>query len=351
MGAPLTPLQAWIGTQVTLDQDAQLQAINVASEVAGLQSSQFNPMPPSPGETLAALAQIRDQASSIRGIWGEQAATLATQAQHSFSQLANPVDSPSSLTPTAAAGLLQPLSNSLTTGARDLTHLAYHDFYHEQVEPQVAAVQAAQNQAKYDSLRGLLDSITTHATQNPTQTLPSPISASGSPPQWLNVPAKPLVEPWDSPDPASIEQVLGQPLRRPTPEQIVSYAEGCRGIPYAEIPSADSKAFGKLDCSGLVFACFAAFGFHLPRTSQEQWACPAGRFVPWSERRPGDVVTLNPSPGDPHGHTGIYVGKLNGVDTMVVASSGAGKVIYQEIDNGYWLANGRFAGLKRYTAD
>jgi cell wall-associated NlpC family hydrolase len=56
------------------------------------------------------------------------------------------------------------------------------------------------------------------------------------------------------------------------------------------------------DCSGLVQWSYAQAGVGLPRTSQAQ--ANAGRRIPLSEARPGDIVTYR---GDAS-HVGMYMG-------------------------------------------
>ncbi|MBS2963440.1 C40 family peptidase [Actinocrinis puniceicyclus] len=59
----------------------------------------------------------------------------------------------------------------------------------------------------------------------------------------------------------------------------------------------------EFDCSGLTQHVWAEAGVRLPRTSQEQ--ADAGRSVPLSDIRPGDLVIYFAG----HTHVGIYVGK------------------------------------------
>ncbi|WP_073952585.1 C40 family peptidase [Streptomyces kebangsaanensis] len=56
------------------------------------------------------------------------------------------------------------------------------------------------------------------------------------------------------------------------------------------------------DCSGLMQWAYAQAGVHLPRTSQEQRN--AGRHVPLSQARPGDLVVYRSDAG----HVAMYVG-------------------------------------------
>ncbi|MFF4485647.1 NlpC/P60 family protein [Streptomyces sp. NPDC001544] len=78
----------------------------------------------------------------------------------------------------------------------------------------------------------------------------------------------------------------------------VAAARSALGRPYvwgANGPSA-------FDCSGLTQWAYAQAGVHLPRTSQEQRY--AGRQIPLSEARPGDLVVYRSDAG----HVGMYAG-------------------------------------------
>ncbi|MZE77971.1 hypothetical protein GTY57_13420, partial [Streptomyces sp. SID5475] len=59
---------------------------------------------------------------------------------------------------------------------------------------------------------------------------------------------------------------------------------------------------GSFDCSGLTYWSYQQAGVTLPRTSQAQRF--AGRRVPLSEARPGDLVTYRTDAS----HVGMYVG-------------------------------------------
>jgi cell wall-associated NlpC family hydrolase len=54
------------------------------------------------------------------------------------------------------------------------------------------------------------------------------------------------------------------------------------------------------DCSGFTRYVYAHFGIHLPHSSYAQWE--AGRHVPRSAMRPGDIVFFG------LGHVGIWLG-------------------------------------------
>ncbi|MEU6085926.1 NlpC/P60 family protein [Streptomyces sp. NPDC047085] len=75
-------------------------------------------------------------------------------------------------------------------------------------------------------------------------------------------------------------------------------ARSALGRPYVWGASGPSG----FDCSGLMQWSYAHAGIHLPRTSQEQRF--AGRQVPLSEARPGDLVVYRSDAS----HVGMYVG-------------------------------------------
>ncbi|MEU5768953.1 NlpC/P60 family protein [Streptomyces asoensis] len=84
---------------------------------------------------------------------------------------------------------------------------------------------------------------------------------------------------------------------------------GRAGAAVAAVRSALGKPYvwgangpGGFDCSGLVQWSYAQAGIALPRTSQAQ--AHAGRRVPLSEARPGDIVTYRSDAS----HVGMYVG-------------------------------------------
>ncbi|MEU6812146.1 C40 family peptidase [Streptomyces sp. NPDC046831] len=78
----------------------------------------------------------------------------------------------------------------------------------------------------------------------------------------------------------------------------VAAARSALGRPYVWGANGPSG----FDCSGLVQWAYARAGVQLPRTSQEQRH--AGRRIPLSEARPGDLVVYRSDAG----HVGMYVG-------------------------------------------
>ncbi|WP_277615547.1 C40 family peptidase [Tropheryma whipplei] len=81
-----------------------------------------------------------------------------------------------------------------------------------------------------------------------------------------------------------------------TPSSVLDVASEYVGVPYRFGGADPSYGF---DCSGLVKYVFARFGIALPHSVSGQAA--AGRIVPSSQARPGDLVFMP-------GHNGFYVG-------------------------------------------
>ena len=82
-------------------------------------------------------------------------------------------------------------------------------------------------------------------------------------------------------------------------QTVVNAAKAHLGLPYLYGGTSPSTGF---DCSGLTQYAFRQAGITIPRVSYEQAA--AGRSVPYSQLRVGDLVAFN----SPVSHVGIYVG-------------------------------------------
>ncbi|MGC3001759.1 C40 family peptidase, partial [Streptomyces sp. G35A] len=85
---------------------------------------------------------------------------------------------------------------------------------------------------------------------------------------------------------------------RPSGDRLVKIAASERGTPYR----AGGSGPGGFDCSGLTQWSYAQAGVALPRTSQAQRH--AGRQIPLSEARPGDLVLYRSDAS----HVGMYMG-------------------------------------------
>ena len=75
------------------------------------------------------------------------------------------------------------------------------------------------------------------------------------------------------------------------------------GVPYRWGGTTRKNGF---DCSGLTMVCYRLNGLNLPRVSRDQFR--AGRFVPKSELRPGDLVFFATEGGRRVSHVGMYIG-------------------------------------------
>jgi cell wall-associated NlpC family hydrolase/LysM repeat protein len=95
------------------------------------------------------------------------------------------------------------------------------------------------------------------------------------------------------------------------------------------------------DCSGFTSQVFKSQGVKLPRTAAQQ--SKKGQKVNKSELKPGDLVFFN-TRGSRVSHVGIYKG--NG--KFIHASSGRGKVMESNLNEGYYQR--RFAGARRVIA-
>jgi hypothetical protein len=67
------------------------------------------------------------------------------------------------------------------------------------------------------------------------------------------------------------------------------------------------------DCSGYVYAAYAAAGIQIPRDTRGQWNDPHAVDVPKGSEKPGDAVFFTgdltgKNAGPPPGHVGIYIG-------------------------------------------
>lgn len=95
------------------------------------------------------------------------------------------------------------------------------------------------------------------------------------------------------------------------------------------------------DCSGFTTQVFKSQGVKLPRTAAQQ--STKGQKVSKGELKPGDLVFFN-TRGSRVSHVGIYKG--NG--KFIHASSGRGKVMESNLNEGYYQR--RFAGARRVIA-
>ncbi len=85
--------------------------------------------------------------------------------------------------------------------------------------------------------------------------------------------------------------------------ELVSTAHRYLGIPYRW---GGTTAQGGFDCSGLTLVVYRLNGLNLPRVSRDQFK--AGRNVPKSDLKKGDLVFFATNGGKRVSHVGIYIG-------------------------------------------
>lgn len=86
-------------------------------------------------------------------------------------------------------------------------------------------------------------------------------------------------------------------------EELVATARRFLGVPYRWGGTDHEDGF---DCSGLTMVCYRLSGLNLPRVSRSQFE--AGRQVPQTELRPGDLVFFATRGGRQVSHVGLYIG-------------------------------------------
>jgi hypothetical protein len=110
------------------------------------------------------------------------------------------------------------------------------------------------------------------------------------------------------------------------------------GQPY--VWGGESRKEGGFDCSGLLQWSFGRSGIDLNRTTWQQ--VQQGRHVGWNAMKPGDAIYYDMNGGQRDAnHCGLYIG--NG--KMIAASTGAGKVVIQDL-NPWW--RDRLVDVRRF---
>lgn len=107
-----------------------------------------------------------------------------------------------------------------------------------------------------------------------------------------------------------------------------TYVQDLEGVPYRYGGTSTSG----FDCSGLTQYVYRQLGQDIPRTAQDQFR--QFRPIDKADAQAGDLVFFHDSsdPDSPVYHVGVY----EGGDSMVAASSGAGRVIWESIT---WAGN------------
>ena len=123
-------------------------------------------------------------------------------------------------------------------------------------------------------------------------------------------------------------------------QQVLDEAAKYLGLPY--VWGGNSPADGGMDCSGFVKYVYSNLGYSIKRIADDQLKY-SGTYVPRDQLRPGDLVFFGS--GNYASHVGMYVGKVDGVDTMIHAPSTGKNIMYASIESDYYKS--RYIGAKR----
>jgi len=142
-------------------------------------------------------------------------------------------------------------------------------------------------------------------------------------------PPPPVMYPKDSKNEASLSRSLDASAASAI--SIVSMAKTYIGTPYL---SGGTTKEGT-DCSGLVYACFSAAGFKIPRTSRDlaEFGTPVEDK---SDIRMGDLVFFDSNNAGRINHVGM-VSNVEVTDVNFVHASSSKGVIESPLTTGYWL--------------
>ncbi|RYG48593.1 NlpC/P60 family protein, partial [bacterium] len=118
---------------------------------------------------------------------------------------------------------------------------------------------------------------------------------------------------------------------------VTSRAQTWRGVRY----SYGAMSRRATDCSGFTSQVFKSVGVKLPRTSREQSG--VGSKVGKGSLSAGDLVFFHTTRGKRISHVGIYMGG----GKFIHASSGGGKVMVSNLNEGYY--RNRFVTARRIS--
>ncbi len=121
------------------------------------------------------------------------------------------------------------------------------------------------------------------------------------------------------------------------PEQVVSFAQSLKGIPY-KYGSTDPKQ--GFDCSGFITYVFNHFKINVPRSSVEFTTVP--KEIKLQEAKAGDIILFTGTDSTKRvvGHMGIFVNKPGEEHVFIHATSGKAYSVTETPLNAYY--QGRF---------
>lgn len=122
----------------------------------------------------------------------------------------------------------------------------------------------------------------------------------------------------------------------PVRQKIIDDANGYLGVPYKW--GGDSSS--GFDSNGLVRSVYKLNGLNLPRTTREQ--SMAGKYVPFKDAQPGDLVFFIVNNKQSINHVGIYIG-----DGKFIHAPGKGKAVQVDsLQDEYWKKI--YKGARKY---
>jgi cell wall-associated NlpC family hydrolase len=122
-----------------------------------------------------------------------------------------------------------------------------------------------------------------------------------------------------------------------SPEQIVSFAQSLKGIPYKYGSTNPNQGF---DCSGFITYVFNHFNINVPRSSVEFTTVP--KEIRLREAKAGDIILFTGTDSTKRtvGHMGIFINKPGEEHVFIHATSGKANSVTETPLNAYY--QGRF---------
>ncbi len=121
------------------------------------------------------------------------------------------------------------------------------------------------------------------------------------------------------------------------PEQVVSFAQSLKGIPYRYGSTDPNQGF---DCSGFITYVFNHFKINVPRSSVEFTTVP--KEIALREAKAGDIILFTGTDSTKRvvGHMGIFINKPGEEHVFIHATSGKANSVTETPLNAYY--QGRF---------